>query len=114
MADRALQRAREAVNKIAEEPPLNAWEANEIGAILFRAPKRNADQLVSAGKAFRFARAHYSGRASNITFNLAQTLKQLGENSEARAMQHELDAGILVDPTFAILGDFQGVTVEKH
>ena len=77
-------------------------------------PLCSADQLVSASKAFRFARAHYSGRASNIAFNLAETLKELGESPEARAIQHELEVGILIDPKFAILGDFQGVGVERH
>jgi lipoprotein NlpI len=114
LTDHAVQEAQEAVNKINDEPSLSAWEANEVGVILFRAPKRNAKQLTAAAKAFRFARAHYSGRASNIAFNLAQTLLESGELSEAHTIQHELETRTLIDPNFAILGEFQGVSVERH
>ncbi len=112
--DHALEQARMAVDHIEDEPPLTAWEANEIGAILFRAPKRDGKDLTLAVQAFRFARKHYSGRASNIAFNLAQALQESGKSAEALAIQRELEAGMLVDPKFAILGDFQGVGVEQR
>lgn len=112
--DRALEHAQEAIDKIAEEPLLSAWEANEIGILLFRAPKRTKSQLRAAVKAFRFARVHYKGRGSNIVFNLKETLQALGEKSEASALQRELDARFVIDPRVAILGDFQGVTVERR
>jgi tetratricopeptide (TPR) repeat protein len=112
--ERALEQAQKAVDKIADQPLLRAWEANEIGVMLFRAPKRTVRQLNASAKAFRFAQAHYTRRGSNIAFNLVQTLRALGEHAEANAIQRELDARFLVDSSFAILGDFQGVGVERR
>lgn len=112
--DRALDHAQKAIDRIAEEPLMSAWEANEIGILLFRAPKRGKDRLGAAAKAFRFARVHYRGRGSNIVFNLKETLQALGEQSEASALQRELDSRFVIDPRMGILGDFQGVTIERR
>ena len=111
---RAAEHAEKAVETIADEPLLKDWEANDLGVILFRAPQRTKSQLSAAAKAFRFARVHYKGRGSNIVFNLKETLQALGEQSEASALQRELDARFMIDPRLAILGDFQGVTIERR
>ena len=112
--ERAVQQAQKALENVDEEPFLNAWEANEIGVILFRAPKRSASQLAAAIHAFRVAKTQYSGRASNVVFNLTKALEESGDTTGAQALQKELDRGVLVDPTFSILGDFQGVAVEHR
>ena len=113
-SDRAAEHAEKAVEMIADEPLLEDSQANDIGVILFRAPKRTKSQLSAAAKAFRFARVHYRGRGSNIVFNLKETLQALGEQPEANALQREIDARFVIDPHVAILGDFQGVSIERH
>ena len=113
-ADQAAVQAQKAVDKIEEKPQLGFRDANELGAILFRAPKRQARQLQTAVTAFRFAKSRYTGRASNIAYNLATALRELGETAEAQAVEKEFATGILVDQTLAILGDFQSIAVEHR
>ena len=111
--DSALQEAEKAIDRLDETPLLSPWEANEVGVILFRAPKRTPAQLASAVRAFRFARSHYTGRASNMAFNLERTLRELGETAEADTIARELETRLLIDGTFSILGDFQGAGVQR-
>ena len=59
--------------------------------------------------AFRRAAVTYTGHASNIIFNLATVLAELGNKDEAKKLMEKMEAegGILIDVSMEILGDLK-------
>jgi hypothetical protein len=106
----AQESARQAAEKLGEGQALSAWRYNELGALLHKRAAGKPEGLRLAESAFRRAAAIYKGRASNIRFNLATVLKELGSNEEAKRLMDELEAegGVLVDSSMSILGNYQG------
>jgi hypothetical protein len=106
----AQESARQAAEKLGEGPALSAWRCNELGVLLFRRAAGKPEGLRLAESTFRRAAASYKGRASNIRFNLATVLRELGSGEEAKRLMDELEVegGVLVDGSMSILGDYQG------
>ena len=107
--EEAQEAARQAGAKLAEGQALSAWRYNEVGALLYRGAAGKVEDLRGAESAFRRASVTYQGHASNIRFNLAVVLNQLGNKAEAKKLMDQIEAegGILVDGKMAILGGFK-------
>jgi len=94
------------IANLDERSQLSAWEANQLGVILFQSTPTDPAQLTSAEKAFRHARTLYKGRGMNIEFNLAETLARLGRVEEAASLRKAFEGRMMVDPSITILADF--------
>jgi len=110
-AAEAQETARRAVEKLDDGQPMSAWRYNELGVLLYRGAATNREDVKRAELALRRAAAVYQGHASNIKFNLAAVLGELGNREESKKLSAEIEAdgGILVDEGMAIVGDYKGL-----
>ncbi len=91
-----------------QDSGLNAQQDNDLGALLYRRAEGKRELLELAETTLRHADSIYTGGASNIRFNLAKVLQKLGRKDQAQKIMKALDSdGLLIDPSMAILGDFQ-------
>ena len=105
--NKAGQLARQAVKLFEENHGLSAWELNELGVLLYRTASGKEEVLNEAESAFRHAQAVYSGEASNIRYNLATLLRDLGREEEGNEMMEQLESsGLLIQPGMSILAEF--------
>jgi tetratricopeptide (TPR) repeat protein len=103
----AVEYARQAT-AAGQDSGLDAFQYNDLGALLYRRAEGRQELLKLAEATFRRADSIYTGGASNIRFNLAKVLEKLGHKDQAQEILKKLDAdGLLIDPGTAILGDFQ-------
>jgi hypothetical protein len=109
-AAEAQETARRAVEKLDDGPPMSAWRYNELGVLLYRGAASNREDVQRAELALRRAADAYQGHASNIKFNLATVLGELGNREESKKLLAEIEAdgGILVDGGMSIVGDYKG------
>ena len=109
-AAEAQETARRAVEKLGDGPPMSAWRYNELGVLLYRGATSNREDVQRAELALRRAAAAYQGHTSNIKFNLATVLGELGNREQSKTLLAEIEAdgGILVDGGMSIVGDYKG------